>query len=83
MEYASILMLLKKRRKPVRTIDEGLSTVMPGLGRNGELARRGQRGSHRQNKVFCCIVTVGYTVSSIVATTSNFILILCRMEQRK
>lgn len=50
MEYASILMLLKKRRKPVRTIDEGLSTVMPGLGRNGELARRGQRGSHRQNK---------------------------------
>ena len=72
MEYASILMLLKKRRKPVRTIDEGLSTVMPGLGRNGELARRGQRGSHRQNKVFCCIVTA-----------SHFILMLCRMEQRK
>ena len=29
MEYAAILLLLKKRRRPRKTIDEGLKSVFP------------------------------------------------------
>ena len=40
MEYAAILLLLKKRRRPVRNVDEGLksvfSIVQPGT-ENGEI----------------------------------------------
>ena len=42
MEYAAILLLLKKRRRPVRSVDEGLKSVLaivqPGTGtENGEI----------------------------------------------
>ena len=40
MEYAAILLLLKKRRRPVRSVDEGLKSVLaivqPGA-ENGEI----------------------------------------------
>ena len=40
MEYAAILLLLKKRRRPVRSVDEGLKStlavIQPGTD-NGEI----------------------------------------------
>lgn len=40
MEYAAILLLLKKRRRPVRSVDEGLKSalavIQPGT-ENGEI----------------------------------------------
>ena len=37
MEYAAILLLLKKRRRPTRKVDEGLATVLQlSLTQNNE-----------------------------------------------
>jgi len=48
MEYAAILMLLKKRRKPKRTIDEGLKTIFP-MTRNGDINQPVQRPERKKN----------------------------------
>jgi len=48
MEYAAILMLLKKRRKPRRTIDEGLKTLFP-MARNGDVNQPIQRPERKKN----------------------------------
>ena len=40
MEYAAILLLLKKRRRPTRTVDEGLKTILslvPAATDNGDV----------------------------------------------
>jgi len=50
MEYAAILMLLKKRRKPKRTIDEGLKTIFPIATRNGDVNQPVQRPERKKNK---------------------------------
>ena len=60
MEYAAILLLLKKRRRPRKTIDEGLKSVFPlvaagaagaggapGAG-NGDLNQSVQRPERRK-----------------------------------
>merc|ERR1712013_564315 len=49
MEYAAILMLLKKRRKPKRTIDEGLKTIFPIATRNGDVNQPVQRPERKKN----------------------------------
>lgn len=49
MEYAAILMLLKKRRKPRRTIDEGLKTIFPIAARNGDVNQPVQRPERKKN----------------------------------
>jgi len=51
MEYAAILMLLKKRRKPKRTIDEGLKTIFPIATRNGDVNQPVQRPERKKNNV--------------------------------
>jgi len=51
MEYAAILMLLKKRRKPKRTIDEGLKTIFPIATRNGDVNQPVQRPERKKNTV--------------------------------
>lgn len=48
MEYAAILMLLKKRRKPKRTIDEGLKTIFPIAARNGDVNQPVQRPERKK-----------------------------------
>lgn len=54
MEYAAILLLLKKRRRPRKTIDEGLKSVFPvvaagaaGAG-NGDLNQSAQRPERKK-----------------------------------
>ena len=51
MEYAAILLLLKKRRRPRKTIDEGLKSVFPmvtaGAG-NGDLNQPVQRPERKK-----------------------------------
>ena len=48
MEYAAILMLLKKRRKPKRTINEGLKTIFPIASRNGDVNQPVQRPERKK-----------------------------------
>ena len=53
MEYAAILLLLKKRRRPRKTIDEGLKSVFPvvaagaGTG-NGDVNQTVQRPERKK-----------------------------------
>ena len=54
MEYAAILLLLKKRRRPRKTIDEGLKSVFPvvaagaaGAG-NGDVNQSVQRPERKK-----------------------------------
>ena len=54
MEYAAILMLLKKRRKPKRTIDEGLKTIFPIATRNGDVNQPVQRPERKKVKHIIC-----------------------------
>jgi len=49
MEYAVILFMLKKRRKPFRTIDQGLKHLFPSKTSNGEVTQPLRSPSHREN----------------------------------
>ena len=49
MEYAVILFLLKKKRKPFRTIDQGLKHLFTS-STNGEAAQPLRSPSHREEK---------------------------------
>merc|ERR1712013_919637 len=49
MEYAVILFLLKKKRKPFRTIDQGLKLLFTNNKANGEVTQPLRSPSHREN----------------------------------
>lgn len=51
MEYAVILFMLKKRRKPFRTIDQGLKHLFPSKTSNGEASQPLRSPAHRDNSV--------------------------------
>ena len=49
MEYAAILLLLKKRRRPRKTIDEGLKSVFPMVATgNGDVNQTVQRPERKK-----------------------------------
>ena len=49
MEYAVILFMLKKRVKPVRTIDQGLKNLFPSITSNGDATQPLRSPSCREN----------------------------------
>ena len=50
MEYAVILFLLKKKRKPFRTIDQGLKNLFTSKASNGEAAQPLRSPQYRESK---------------------------------
>ena len=50
MEYAVILFMLKKKRKPFRTIDQGLKNLFTSKASNGEASQPLRSPTHRESK---------------------------------
>ena len=49
MEYAVILFMLKKKRKPFRTIDQGLKNLFTSKASNEEASQPLHSPTHREN----------------------------------
>lgn len=68
MEYAAILLLLKKRRRPRKTIDEGLKSVFPMVAANtgnGDVNQTVQRPERKKvgeflERILSCCFSCSY-----------------------
>ena len=92
MEYAAILLLLKKRRRPRKTIDEGLKSVFPvvaagaagapGAG-NGDVNQSVQRPERKKvggSSLLQCQLSVEHECRYVQCTTPYFSLLLTTLS---
>ena len=72
MEYAVILFLLKKKRKPFRTIDQGLKHLFTNnKANNGEAAQPLRSPEHRESRQFQVNALILKPVDSFVFLVSG------------